>query len=499
MKTSRTLFTAFIISVSLMGQAQNNKIELIDNFIKQLLNEVQEVPSLAITIIKDGKPFYTKSYGYSEVETKTKATAATAYYIASATKPFVGLLAAQLEEEGVLDLNQSISTYAPIKNFKDKSIFEGVTIADLLSHTSGIKNTILAYQFSGIGQYTRKQLIKILEEKTSSRFNNKSYRYDNLGYNVFDLILSEEFNLNWKDLLQQKIFNPLDMNHSSAYLSKAKINKWNIAKPYTSVNDTQLPTLALTQKNDATFQAAGGIITSIQDAQNWLLMQMNEGKFRGQQIVSKEVLSNSRLQLTKTKGSGDIFKNIGYGLGWNTAQYNERDAVYHFGSFDGFFSHLSFLPEDNIGIAIFSNESYFGDNVSNLIAAFSYDVLLDAVTSLENYEKKVNAVNERVDYIQKAYANDRASRASRKWHLKHEFKKYVGTYENEFLGELIITQKDNQLIASLGISKAIATPSLNDDSIRIEFNDGRGQEILFIANKKKVIAAVSGTSVFLKK
>lgn len=499
MKKLQTLFIAFIILFSIQGQTQNNKTKLIDDFIKLLLNEVKEVPSLSIAIVKDGKPYFTKSYGYSDVETKTKATAATSYYIASATKPFVGLLAAQLEKEGVLDLDQSITTYAPIKNFNDKSVFESVTIADLLSHTSGLKNSILTYQFSGIGQYNRKKLIKILEDKTSSRFNNKSYRYDNLGYNVFDLILSEEFNLNWKDLLQQKIFTPLEMNHSSAYLSQGKNNKWNIAKPYTSVNDTHLPTLALTQKNDATFQAAGGIITSIQDVQNWLLMQMNEGQFKGQQIVPKDVISKSRTQLTKTKGSGEIFKNIGYGLGWNTALYDERDAVYHYGSFDGYFSHLSFLPEDNIGIAIFSNESYFGDNLSNLIAAFSYDVLLEAVTSIADYDKKVNAVKKRVDYIQKAYANDRASRASRKWHLKHEFKKYVGTYENEYLGKLIIKQKDNQLIASLGISKTIATPSLNDDSIRIEFNDGRGQEILFIADKKKVIAAVSGTSVFLKK
>ncbi|WP_350292691.1 serine hydrolase domain-containing protein [uncultured Croceitalea sp.] len=497
MKLKSTIVVLLFLLTTLISNAQNieNKI---DSFIEETLNQFSEIPSLSITVVKDNQPIFTKTYGYTDVDNRIKSTTESAYYIASATKSFVGLVAAQLEEEGVLDLNTSISQFAPIKNFKDTSLFEGVTITDLLSHTSGIRNGLFTWRYASIGDYTTQDMIQILEEKTISLKNDKSYRYDNFGYNLLDLILSQEYGLAWKELLKDKIFKALDMPNTTAYISKAKKERWNIALPYTSINDKRKPQLALTQKNDMTFQAAGGMLMSIKDAQKWLLMNMNRGQLNGTQFFSETVVKKSHAIIADSKSNGDIFTNEGYGLGWNNAKFKDQKVLYHFGGFDGYFAHISFLPESNIGIAVFANESHFGDNVSNLIAAYIYDLLLGNVTQLSDYENEIEKVVNRVEDIQKNFEQDRLNRANRKWTLLHDLENYVGKYGNKYAGSINVETFDESLKVNLGISTAIASPSTKDDSIRVEFRNGHGSDILFISDNNGTMALVYGGNVYLK-
>ena len=103
-----------------------------------------------------------------------------------------------------------------LRALKTKLVFEGISLRELLSHSSGITNGYLVWRNAVSGQYEHQQLIEILENQTGSLDNNKAFKYDNLGYNIFALILQEEFGLNWKNLLKEKIFQPLEMERTSA-------------------------------------------------------------------------------------------------------------------------------------------------------------------------------------------------------------------------------------------------------------------------------------------
>lgn len=487
----------FLAHIHVIAQPANT--DTLDRFITTTLAQFQEIPGLSITVVKGNQAIFTKSYGYGNLEKEEKASITTSYYIASATKPFVGLLAAQLAEENFLDLDQSIANYAPIKHFKDKSLFEGVSIRDLLSHTSGIYNAYLNFRFASQGEYTRNELIQILEKKTKSWHNNKSYRYDNFGYNVFDLILSEELGKNWKNLLQEKFFVPFQMNRTSAYLSKAKNENWKLAIGYTSINETRLPTPAFTQKNDATLQAAGGLICSITDAQKWLILNMNQGKLDGKQYISPKVISLTHQLLASERRKTTNYEQTGYGLGWNIGTFDTHKVRYHSGGFDGFFSHFSFLPEQELGIAIFVNESHFGDNVGNLITSFTYDLLLGKVKSIADYQEKTHKVAKRIQAIQVAFDKDRKKRSTRHWTLDHQMNSYQGKYHNPYAGTLQIDIKDGLPIATLGISKSIGSPSTSDNAIRVEFRDGNGRDIIFINHKKKPCAAIYNGDIYYRR
>lgn len=476
-------------------QGQNNKTEIIDTFIQECLEEFKEIPGLAITIVQGDNPIFTKAYGYSDVENKKLATTNSSYYIASVTKSYVGVLAAVLEDEGILDLNKPITEYAPIKYFEDKSVFEGITIKELLSHTSGIQNRFLTFQFASLGEYTRTSLNELLEKQTRSLNNNKVYSYDNLGYNILDIILYEEFNLNWKDLLEHKIFRPLQMNHTSAYRSVGEVNNWDLPKPYTSINDKRLPSLANTIKNDATFQAAGGMNVSIEDAQKWLIMNMNKGMFKGSQLFSKNVIEKTHKKITETNGINGIFTDVGYSLGFKEALFSDEKVIYHFGGFDGYFALQSFLPEHNIGVTVFCNESHFGDNVSNLIAAFAYDLLLGKITSIEDYKTQKVEVYNRINSIQESFAKDRASRAERPWGLTLKNEAYVGTYKNQILGTITIDYIENMFKVKMGNTEIVATPSSRGNAMRVEFKDTRGEDIIFKTEGEKVTELIFGGGI----
>ncbi|WP_299229039.1 serine hydrolase [uncultured Psychroserpens sp.] len=492
------ILIALLLAITIV-QAQDEQIQAIDNFISKNFLEFKEIPSLSIAVIKDNKPFFIKSYGYSNFEDSIQATTQSSYYIASVTKSFVGLLAAQLEHDGLLDLDRPITEFAPIKNFKNNSLFQNITITDLLSHTSGIYNNYYTWQFASIGDYTKDDLIRILEDKTRSLENNKSYRYDNFGYNLLDLILSEEYGYYWKDLLEKKIFSPLKLSHTTAYLSKAKKENWDIAQPYTAINQDRLPRIASTRKNDQTFQAAGGMMMSIEDAQQWLLLHMNNGEINGKQIIPKTIIDKAQTSISAYERKGTIFNDTGYGLGWNNAKFETHKAIYHFGGFDGYFSHFSFLPEEKIGIVILVNENHFGDNIANLLASYTYNLLLGNINIDSDYSDHVNKVKDRVTSIQNGFAKDKEKRAKRQWTLMHDFKNYEGDYVNPYIGTLHIETYKNTLKANLGISTAIASPSTSDDSIRVEFRDSRGRDILFISNEEGTVAAVYEGNVFYRK
>ncbi|TYA78716.1 serine hydrolase domain-containing protein [Seonamhaeicola marinus] len=493
---SRTLIFAVLTVNTLTGQ--DIQVKQIDSLITTILKDFKEIPGLSISVVKDEKPFFTKAYGYSNLRKQTKATVNTPYYIASVTKSFVGLLAAKLETDGIINLDTSITNYHPIKDFKDTSIFENVTIRELLSHRSGIRNDLLTWKFSAIGDYDYSTMIYLLKKKTKPLYNDKRYRYDNLGYNIFDIILHEELGLSWKKLLEKELFNPLGMNHTSANISTAIKMDWSPALPYVSINENGTPREALTKKNDETFQAAGGVISSIVDMQKFLMLYMRMGSVNDKKVFSDTLFSKTLFTYDKKKEKKDIFTSEGYGLGWNKGQFKDKKVFYHFGGFDGYFAHLSFLPKENIGMVILTNESHFGDNVSNLIASLIYDLLTKPYKIDIDYTEQIKKLRQRINKIQKAFKRDRELRSHRNWTLMHSFQNYAGTYINKLAGNLVITADKAGITVNLGISKAIASPSSNDESIRVEFRDGRGRDVLFISNDGGTMAAVYNGYVFLK-
>jgi CubicO group peptidase (beta-lactamase class C family) len=105
-----------------------------------LRSEMRErrIPGLQLAVVKGGKIVMLKSYGLAELPHSVPVTNRSVFSINSATKSFTGVAIMQLVEQGQIDLD------APVSRYLDDlpAPWQGVTITQLLDHTSGIPDII---------------------------------------------------------------------------------------------------------------------------------------------------------------------------------------------------------------------------------------------------------------------------------------------------------------------------------------------------------------------
>ncbi|MEZ5471301.1 MAG: serine hydrolase [Marinicella sp.] len=474
-----------------------NKTEEIDLFIKERMNQFTEIPGLAIAIVQGDKKIFQGTYGIANQISKEKLTPDTSFYIASVTKSYMALLATLLDEQDKLSLDKNISELAPIKSLKNRKIFDGITVRDLITHQSGLRNAAITWRFASGDSMTRDEMINLLENNTSHESTTKSFRYDNLGYNILEIILREEFKLNWKRALEEELLDVIGLNETTGLWKKAQT--MTLAAPHVAINDQRSPEISNATKTESTFHSAGGMVSSITDMADWLLLNINKGKLRGKNYFPASMFERSHQQLAETRGNTGPFKNSGYAMGWFTGHLGEEDALYHNGGYDGFFSHVSWLPKHNLGVVILVNESHFGDNIGLLIADYVYSTLLNEMVDESIFENKVSDLQKKVDGIQTAFRQDRERRKSRTWKSSIPISSWAGKFYNKQMGELEITYNtENELVAKLGISEVVATPSSLEDALRVEFRDGNGEDVIVIHDTHQASAVVYSGKVFYR-
>ena len=107
-----------------------------DNSIQSLVDEaclLSGGPGISVGIIKDDYPFY-YNCGYSDVDEQIMASPETLYELASVSKSFTASGILKLEEQGMLNMTDSIQEYLPNLNMGS------LTLNHFLYHTIGIKN-----------------------------------------------------------------------------------------------------------------------------------------------------------------------------------------------------------------------------------------------------------------------------------------------------------------------------------------------------------------------
>ncbi len=281
-----------------------------DAQVRKTLATFPELPGIAIVVIKDDRPIFIRAYGMADKEAGIKADTDTLYYIASSTKSFTALAAAMLDKAGKIKLSDALTKYTPGVHFKN-NLPDKVTIRDLLTHTSGLRNGPLVNRLAFTGQIEQREIDYVFAEGTS--FNEDSfgkYNYTNLGYNIYGLALHYQLHKKWQDLLQELIFTPAGLKHTTAIVSKARARNFKLAAPYViSTDGVDAGTMVRSplEKTDDNMQSAGGIFTSISDLGRWLNLNMNGGMLDGKQVVPADLSAMRKLDTQRVRGTSHRF------------------------------------------------------------------------------------------------------------------------------------------------------------------------------------------------
>ena len=436
----------------------------IEQFIQRALREIPDVKGVGVAIVRDGKPYYAGGFGLADVEKKTPSTARTGYYIASSTKSYTGLACAILAQRGALDLDAPIVRYLP----EVTSDAGKVTLRQLLTHTAPIDNDGVVFRTAYSGQHTPAMLVSLLN---LSKPRKEGFRYDNLGYVVASLIIERVTGKPWQRALDELVFAPLGMRETTAYMSEAR--KRPLATPY-EINRKAEIVRSDYVKNDQMMHAAGGIVTTPADLTKWLAANINED--------GRGAFAEAHRQQVATTVTRDVFNATGYGFGWYQADYDHDKVLFHLGGVEGWRTHVSFMPEKKIGVAVVTNSGGQAGRVLNYLAAYIYDRLIEKPNAEAANAERLTKLVADLQKAKEGFLTAVADRAKRPWMLKHPNEAYVGRYESPMYGTMIIEQRGDKLVASLANLRADVEAFTEPESARIEMPPGSGSVLRFKFN-----------------
>ncbi|RPI69877.1 MAG: class C beta-lactamase-related serine hydrolase, partial [Ignavibacteriales bacterium] len=375
MRTIYILLSSFLFLFQNFSFPQQDAVnEKLDAFIKNVREELKLKTGLSISVVKEGKVFFSKAYGYADIEKEITADTYTPFYIASSTKSFLGTLAKILSDEGVINPDSPISVYLPELELQPPLNPDIITIRDLLTHRSGIESFAIILRTAFTGQQTDE---KIMELFGSAEFTKREFRYTNTDYVLVSLIIKKVTGKDWKELMKEKIFSPLRMDNTSAIVSSYRPGSLPVG--YKSLDGEAVPYSF--SKTDETMHAAGGIYTSTDDLSNWLIFNLGDGTYNGKRILSEYSLDEIHSAQINYSQTFFTYNRFAYGLGWIRSDYNGRLLIHHFGSYSGARSHISFMPEEQTGVAVLINDDGDAFYTVDLIADYVYNLLDENVNA----------------------------------------------------------------------------------------------------------------------
>jgi CubicO group peptidase (beta-lactamase class C family) len=439
-RNSALLFLYFIAPVLLWAQSPAFVQNELESYIKKGMQE-WKVPALSIVIVKDGNVIHRQGYGVTDVEKKDPVDENTLFFIASNSKLFTGTALAHLQFHKKLNLNDKITKYFPDYKLYDDLTTQQVTVRDMLTHRIGTKTFQGDFTFWNT-TLSSKQIMEKMRLLKPTGIYRQDYGYCNSCFLTAGEVIPKVSAISWFQYVTDSILKPLGMLNSYASSNGIRSKVTNMAVPYTTSF-----TGKLNRVPDDTWDNLGpaaSIVSNVKDLTNWLMLQLDSGRFENKQVLPWQVLLATRdVQIMTNSRKSSVYPVHfrGYGLGLNVADYNGRQVYWHTGGAAGMVSNVCFVPEEKLGIAILTtndNQSFF--------EALRYQIM-DAYLG-------VPFVN-RSEFMLKAFnAGEKEtldSIASWRTHAGQKdplvgFDAYTGNYSHELYGKISIVRKGaNQL------------------------------------------------------
>jgi CubicO group peptidase (beta-lactamase class C family) len=443
------LFAVGLLLPTLTWSAETNdpaiskKLDGFDAYMSKVLKD-WNTAGIGVGVVVNDKLVFAKGYGYRDYEKKLPFTPATVCPIASNTKLFTAVAAGMLVEDGKLTWDKPIRDSVPTIRFYNEQLNNTVTLRDMLSHRTGVtRHDTIWYK----SDFTRKELFDKLRYLEPEQPMREAFLYNNLMFAAVGQMIELQSGKRWEDFVREKILNPLDMK-ATGYSISDMTHQTDFGVPFTEKRDSfELYKIPYYEDIEGV-APCGAIASNIDDISHWLIALMNDGKYKGHQVLPAEVLKATLEPaialpntLTESLGYWEIL-NSAYGMGRWTASYRGHLLAYHGGDLPGFHSQVSFMPREHFGVIVL----VIGDHAAPLYNVVSYNVYerllgMDQTPwSERRLAMRLKSKQAGKDARAKA-GDDRVPNTK----PSHPLADYVADYENPAYGVMKIGLKDNQL------------------------------------------------------
>ena len=346
-----------LVSLRLPVEAQSINLERV---IPELEPEIQraliegKIPSCSIALVSGDKVIWTGAYGYSNLWARTPATPSTVYVIGSTFKAMSTVALLQQMEQGKFKLDDKVNDYLTDFKIQKEDPKNPVTFRHLLTHTSGLPGGFGAYPVWGdtvpepLDVFLSKALV--ISKPTGSEVI-----YSNIAYTLIGYLVQKFSGVPYKKYIQDNVWTPLEMTNTAFEPTPTMDER--MSEPYVVDEKTgsQVPTVRV----KASVWPAGIVYGTIYDQSNWLILNLNNGMFKGKRIIGEQTMEQMfTRQYDKFKGGIEgIWGNetAGFGLTW-WSQVRDGDRYFaHSGSLGGYTAFLLGNRDRKLGFAILTN------------------------------------------------------------------------------------------------------------------------------------------------
>ena len=350
----------------------------------------EKVPGLAVIVFKNGKEVYRNMMGNRFLSPRNKnwnlpVTSDSRFRVASISKIFTATGYMQLTEEGKINLDEDVSRYLGFTLRNPNYPNRAITSRMLLSHTSSIRDYPTPYvPFKS----NVRSFFTSADCWTKNRAPGTNFSYCNLNFVLLATIMEKVSGQRFDKYMTKNVLKPLDIkgsfnlrDFSSGDLQKMgtlyRKTKGESGRYYAQIDDRpiDLPSASLLANyrpgtNAGIFSPQGGLRVSPEELAHMLQMLMNQGTYKGKQIlkpVSVQLMEKPVWKYNPAQPNGDIDNDAiesygmplqyfsGTGLTKPAPNRPDFDLVGHLGEAYGFIGGLMWQPGTKNGFVFLQN------------------------------------------------------------------------------------------------------------------------------------------------
>ncbi len=305
------------------------------------------IPGLAIAVVDDRKVLWMEGFGYTDWDRRTPVTPSTIFSIQSMSKSFTATAAMIAAQDGLVDLDEPITTYLP--DFTVHSIFEEhperkMTLRNLLSHTAGFPHDTSYGNNNDHPPYSFEKHIASISDTWLMFPVGTRYSYSNEGIDLAGYILQVHSGMPFIQYVQQKVLDPLRMKDSTLDVQRVR------ATSTRAIGHVELP---IRPPVDFLLIPSGGVWTSAEDLARYLQFHINEGALDGQQLLQADLAET--MYTPPNLSAEQAYGDSGYALGLVEGTRNGARILYHGGGGFGFANQMAWYPELKLGALVLTN------------------------------------------------------------------------------------------------------------------------------------------------
>lgn len=358
--------------------------------LEKIFEEHKLVGMSALVVYKDSVIF-DAYHGISDIEKKRQVDDSTLYRVASISKVLTALAFMQLEEKGLVSLDDDISELLGYKVQNPHSKDHTITPRMLLSHTSTLKDGNAYDNFLTLtyGNPTPPNISELINPEGQYYGDNlwikqipgQYFTYSNLGYGILGTIIEKISKTRFDVYVKENILDTLKIEggfnvgnlkdpSDLAVLYRKTNGNWTPQAdyyPYGMPDQVKYENYK-TGTNGLIFAPQGGLRINARDLAKIMIMLMNNGRYKNIQIVKPETLREMyQVQWQYNGMNGNTYYNLfnAWGLGIHLVNEMElgenilpsRSLKGHSGEAYGLISDMYFHENPDFGFIFMTNGS----------------------------------------------------------------------------------------------------------------------------------------------